>query len=95
MAKFKLPSFTHHTFNKTRYCIDFKPFDASCDDPKLGGPPEITFPKGFKPTRYGLELLLHECLHACDFTASEKTVERTAEEISKLLWKLYRPRIQK
>jgi len=95
MAKFKMPGFIRQTFNGVKYCIDFRPFDAICDNPKLTGPPEISFPKGFKPTRYGLELLLHESLHACDFSVSEPIVEQTAKDISKLLWKLYKPRIQK
>ena len=88
-----MPKYLYSVFNGTRYKIDFESFDGVCDEPTLQGPPDIMLPNGFKPTKRGLEILLHECLHACNYDAGENGVEQTALELSKLLWKIYKPRI--
>jgi len=90
-----MPQYVHHTFNGTKYKIDFGDFDGLCDEPKLKGLPEILFPRGFQPSRRGMELILHECLHACNYRAGENGVGQTALELSKLLWRIYKPRIKK
>ena len=45
-------------------------------------------------TRVGLETAVHEALHACCWRSQEQTVERTAKDISRFLWRLgYRRKI--
>lgn len=38
--------------------------------------------------RRELETLIHEMLHACDFTKSEEWVEQAGKDIATVLWKL-------
>jgi len=35
-----------------------------------------------------LEVIIHECLHAADWTKTEEWVTEVADDISKILWKL-------
>lgn len=39
-------------------------------------------------TRIGLETLIHESLHACNWKASEENVTQTAHDIARFLWRL-------
>ena len=81
------------TFNKVKYDIDMcKPLDGTCDYPR-GGKPSIrimTQPKTFAE----LEALLHETLHAEDWSKSEEIVTRIAHEQARLLWRLGYRRIE-
>ena len=79
--------------------VDLGAFDAVCSNPKgeieAGKEPEasIMLPKGFKPDKYTMELLLHESWHICDWSASEEKVEESAHDIVEgILWRLYMPR---
>ena len=38
--------------------------------------------------RRKLEVIIHELLHACDWQATERSVEETAHHISRVLWAL-------
>ena len=79
--------------NEVKYKIHFEAYDGSCSPPKLvDREAEITLPKGFKKDRYTMELLIHEMLHGCLWKLSEADVERTAEDIAKVLWRIYTPR---
>ena len=35
-----------------------------------------------------LEVILHECLHAADWKASEEYIEQTAIDLASILWRL-------
>lgn len=39
-------------------------------------------------TKAGLETLIHEALHACDWKARENKVTDTARDIARFLWRL-------
>jgi len=39
-------------------------------------------------TQAGLETLIHEALHACDWKARENEVTDTARDIARFLWRL-------
>ena len=39
-------------------------------------------------TRAGLETLIHESLHGCDWNKNEILVEQTAYDIARFLWRL-------
>lgn len=73
-----------HTFNGTKYHILFDEFDGICDtDDKywLVICPDLE-------TKYGLEVAIHEALHACNWKAKEDKVEITAKDIARFLWRL-------
>ena len=41
------------------------------------------------PPREELEVIIHECLHACDWHKDEESwIEPVADDIARLLWKL-------
>lgn len=72
--------------------VDLEPFSGSCDHPLNKGKPMISLPDGFKENRKTMELLIHEALHASNWHASEELVAQTAEDVARMLWKLYGPR---
>jgi len=39
-------------------------------------------------TQIGLETAIHEALHACSWRSQEQTVERTAKDIARFIWRL-------
>ena len=79
--------------NGVDYKIYFGAFDGLCSPPKLvDREAEIQLTKGFKKDRYTMELLIHEMLHGCLWKLSGDDVERTAEDISKVLWRIYKAR---
>ena len=39
-------------------------------------------------TKIGLETIIHETLHSCSWSKSEKVVTRTACDIARFLWRL-------
>lgn len=39
-------------------------------------------------TKVGLETVIHESLHACNWHAKEELVEETARDIARFLWRL-------
>jgi len=86
-----------HKFNGIKYHVDLDiPYDGWCDKPGTPDPkeyPAIRLPNGLpfgnrKGAKYGLLCLLHECLHAENWSKSEKEVDRVAVDIGNLLWRL-------
>ena len=39
-------------------------------------------------TKVGLETVIHEALHACNWHASEEKVDVTARDVARFLWRL-------
>lgn len=68
------------------YTIDLEPFHALCDDPKRNAP-RIHLANGLHNTQKSLSYLIHEVLHACQWSATEEKVDQTARDIAKILWK--------
>ena len=87
-----------HILNKVKYYIDVSAdCHAYCENPSkkviLNNHPTICIVNGLplnddKGAKSGLRNILHECLHAENWSATEDTVTRTASEISNLLWRL-------
>lgn len=72
------------TFNGRRYKLILEELDGNTDtDYDLWLIVERDLNK-----RVGLETAIHEALHACDWNAREKKVERTAKDIARFLWRL-------
>ena len=78
-----------HRFNGVCYAIDVEePFDALCEAPvEKDRKPTIRVARDVN-TSYGLQCLIHECLHASNWAKSEEIVDRVAVDIGKLLWRL-------
>lgn len=38
--------------------------------------------------KIGLETIIHECLHACNWCVGEEKIEITARDIARFLWRL-------
>ena len=74
-----------HTFNGRKYKIDIGPFDGSCVCYTCEREMHILVPL---EERIGLETAIHEALHACSWPASESTVEITAHDIARFLWRI-------
>ena len=74
-------------FNGVVYDIDnCGPIDGSCDYPR-GGKPSIRITA--EPfTKQELEAIVHEALHAEDWSKAEEIVDRIAKEVSRFLWRL-------
>jgi len=76
-----------HTFNGLKYKITFGEFDGLCDTCKKER--EIIISADLSKFT-GLETVIHESLHACNWRASEKSVERTARDIARFLRRIYK-----
>ena len=87
-----------HRFRGVRYHIGVDdPYIGWCDNPSKrkndSEYPAIRLPGGLpfgnkKGARLGLICLLHEVRHAQDYKLSETIVDREAQEIARLLWRL-------
>ena len=76
-----------HRFNGHKYSLVIDDsIGGLCDDPKDKHRQIIVMAK--LRTKNGLRILLHECLHAENWSKSENVVDRVSTEISDLLWKL-------
>lgn len=76
-----------HTFNGTEYAVRVtEDVDGFCDAPVNGMPSLAIMVK--LGTKRGLEIAIHEALHASCFSEDEKSVTRRAKEIADFLWKL-------
>jgi len=86
-----------HRFNGVKYHVDLdEPYIGWCDRP--GKPdrreyPAIRMPDGLasgssRKAKEDLNILIHECLHAANWNASENKVDQTACDIGGLLWRL-------
>lgn len=76
-----------HKFNGCKYSLRFDTdIGGLCDDPKDKIRQIFVFVK--PKTKNSLRVLLHECLHAENWSKNEKTIDRVSTEISNLLWRL-------
>ena len=80
-----------HLFRGKRYRI--KPYHVRrggtagyCDPPDKNGK-AISIPINGSSSD-DLDYIIHECLHACFWDLEEIAVERAADDISRLLWRL-------
>ena len=72
-----------HTFNGVKYDIDFcGPIDGYASQ---GGKDETMMITCPMDSPQFLETVLHESLHACNWTATEENVLVTAKDIARLL----------
>lgn len=77
------------TFDGTRYKIEVKPVLGLCDSPKTNpGKPGIWVIKGLKNDKATLDTLIHEALHAANWSANHKKINQTAGDLSRFLWRL-------
>jgi hypothetical protein len=76
-----------HTFNGTKYYVDFEPFSAWTDTPE-DKYPAIRFADKLGKRQTDLDTLLHESLHACFPFMKEKRVTQCASDIARFLWRL-------
>lgn len=77
-----------HKFNGVRYDIDIDSNCAGyCDAPRGNNRPCLYVGTDIT-TKKGLHDLLHEILHASRWGVAEEKVERTATEMTSLLWRL-------
>ena len=77
------------TFNGRKFVIDVDtPFDGLCECPYgSDNTPAIRIPIPLN-SKKGLVTLLHECLHASQWAKGEGVVDRTSQDIGRLLWRL-------
>ncbi len=77
-----------HTFRGRRVKIEFGEFDGLCESPRDTDPtPTIRILPDINTLR-GMETLLHECLHICQWAKSEEVVDGTAHDIARLFRRL-------
>lgn len=77
-----------HTFAGVSYDVDVEgPFDGICEFPRSGKRPALRVSVDID-TQKGLETLIHECLHAENWSVTEEVVDRTSCDIARLLWRL-------
>ena len=85
-----------HRFKGVKYFLDFEPYEGWCDRAPTPDPkeyPAIRMPNGLDcggsaKAKNDLWILLHECLHALDWSKSEEEVEQVSGDMMKLLWRL-------
>ena len=76
-----------HKFNGRTYVIDMPGrIDGCVDQYKLNKRTILIATEPF--TKEELEACIHESLHAENWAATEKVVERTGKEIADFLWRL-------
>ena len=76
-----------HTFNGRRYEIDMPGrIDGTTEQYRLDK--RIMLIATEPHTRNELETIIHECLHAENWAATEEVVTRVANEIGNFLWRL-------
>jgi len=60
--------------------------DGYCDPPKTPNK-EIVVASQLRGKRR-LEIILHECWHACDWSKDEEFIEESAHDMANVLWRL-------
>lgn len=76
-----------HTFNRRKYNIYFGPLKGIADVSR--NPTLSMFVRTVNLSEQTiLNTTIHEALHACNWDKSEKKVNRTANDISRFLWRL-------
>lgn len=78
------------TIGRKRWRLAFGPvvrgIDGHCDAPETTGK-KITIRRSLlKRPRRLMEVLIHEGLHASDWSKDEAWIEATAEDLARLLW---------
>ncbi len=73
----------NHTFNGTTYEIILDGIDGCASNPQ-----GILVINTDLDTRNGLETAIHEALHCCKWDAVEGTVDKTARDVARFLWRL-------
>lgn len=82
-----------HTFNGRKYRIYIDKLKG-CTTVSKNTALELMVRTDGVSERQLFDTLIHEALHACGWSASEKKVKRTANDISNFLWRLgYRRKI--
>ena len=78
----------HHKFRGKTYRLIEAPSDAGgeCSDPN-STPREMLIPLEGE-SKYDLEVIIHEGLHACLWDVCEQSVREISNDIATLLWKL-------
>lgn len=77
-----------HSFAGVSYDVDVEgPFDGICEFSRSTKRPALRVAVDID-TQKGLEVLLHEALHACNWSVTEEVVDRTSYDIARLLWRL-------
>ncbi len=78
-----------HRFNGIKYDIHISPnLDGQCDFPRnVDATPDIDIFCKLN-TKKGVQSLFHECLHAADWSKNEDLINRVADEIGDLFWRL-------
>jgi hypothetical protein len=78
-----------HSFNGIRHDIEVDgTLEGWCSPPPGRRPEPIIIVHSDIKTKHGFVVLLHECLHAGNYNIHENKVDRMAEEIGSLLWRL-------
>lgn len=78
-----------HTFNGVKYRIVLEKLDGFCDiDCDTDKDRYWLIAQKDLSTLSGLETVIHEALHACNWKATEDRVENTASDIARLLWRI-------
>lgn len=73
-----------HTFNGRRYHLIFDKCDGFCDTNNR----YFIIIERDLTKRVGLETVIHEALHACNWHKDEDNVTQTAHDIARFLWNL-------
>lgn len=73
-----------HTFDGIKYRIIIDDLDGNCDTDNH----HWLIVERDLSKRIGLETVIHEALHACDWRAQEDKVTVTAKDIARFLWRL-------
>lgn len=85
-----------HTLRGKRYRVELVrklgPNDGECDKPTKPGK-AIRIVSSLKGER-GMEVVIHEALHACAWDWDEEAVTETAHDITRLLWRLGYRRVE-
>lgn len=61
---------------------------GQCDPPTNTKKQIKLAPRLKKDPKRLLEVVIHECLHAADWSKAEEWVDPTAEDIARVLWKM-------
>ena len=76
------------TLNGVKYTIDTDPIDGCCSPPNPGDRKPLIRVCCPLDTQRGLITVIHEAMHACNYSKHEATVDRASKDIGRLLWGL-------
>ena len=76
-----------------RFCEPLKDRYGDCSDP-TSDRPAIRIDKTLKGQK-ALQITVHECLHALDWTKDESWVHAASKDLSKILWDLGYRKVEK